>query len=132
MIEHYVAIKHTHITAVLVSVSVFALRGILMLAGSRFTHHAALRYASYVIDTVLLASAVLLTVILSQYPLSHGWLTAKVLALLAYIVLGSYALKRGRTYAQRASFLIAALATFGYMYSVARAHHPAGFLLFLI
>jgi uncharacterized membrane protein SirB2 len=131
MIEHYVAIKHTHVTAVLLSVSLFALRGMLMLAGSRHTHHGVLRHASYVIDTVLLASAVLLTVILAQYPFTHGWLTAKVLALIAYIVLGSFALKRGRTYAQRAGFLAAALVTFAYLYSVARAHHPAGFLLLL-
>jgi uncharacterized membrane protein SirB2 len=131
MIERYLAIKHLHVVTVLLSVALFSLRGLLMLSRSRFTHHAALRFPSYVIDTVLLASAIALTLILSQYPLTHAWLTAKVLALLAYIVLGSFALKRGRTYRQRAGFLIAALATFAYIYSVARVHHPAGFLLFL-
>ncbi len=129
MLEHYAAIKSTHIATVLASGGLFALRGALMLARSRLTHHAALRYGSYLIDTVLLGSAVTLCMILSQYPLQQGWLTAKVGALLAYIVLGSFALKRGSSYRARALFLVAALATFGYMYSVARAHHPAGFLL---
>lgn len=132
MIEHYAAIKTTHIATVLASGSLFALRGALMLARSRFTQHPLLRYGSYLIDTVLLVSAVMLTVILSQYPLQQDWLTAKVGALLAYIVLGSFALKRGRSYRARAVFLVAALGAFAYMYSVARAHHPAGFLLQLI
>jgi uncharacterized membrane protein SirB2 len=131
MLEHYAAIKLTHIATVLASGSLFALRGALMLARSRFTHHAALRYSSYLIDTVLLASAVLLCLILSQYPLTHGWLSAKVGALVAYIVFGSFALKRGRSYAARAVFLAAALAIFVYMLSVARSHHPAGFFLLL-
>ena len=47
---------------------------------------------------------------LHQYPATHAWLTAKVIGLLAYIVLGSLALKRGRTKAIRITCLGLALA----------------------
>jgi len=55
------------------------------------------RVLPHVVDTALLASAIALAVALGQYPLVNGWLTAKLAGLLAYIVLGSIALKRGRT-----------------------------------
>ncbi|MEZ5578162.1 MAG: SirB2 family protein [Candidatus Competibacteraceae bacterium] len=56
----------------------------------------------------------------------HGWLTAKVLGLAAYIILGSIALKRGQTKPIRAAAWILALATFGYIVSVAVTHAPSG------
>jgi uncharacterized membrane protein SirB2 len=64
---------------------------------------------------------------MQQYPLVHGWLTAKLFALIAYIVLGTLALKRGKTKAQRVTAWIAALLVFGYMLAVARAHDPLPF-----
>ena len=68
-----------------------------MLAGARWHMAAPLRYLSYTIDTVLLTAALMLATMLHQYPFVHGWLTAKVLLLVVYVVLGSYALKRGAT-----------------------------------
>ena len=68
MIEFYPQIKFVHIIAVILSGSLFALRGLLMLARSRFTNHPALRYLSYAIDTTLLTAALTLVTILHQYP----------------------------------------------------------------
>jgi uncharacterized membrane protein SirB2 len=70
----------------------------------------------------------MLTTIIHQYPLSASWLTMKVALLIVYIVLGSIALKRGRTRAIRTMAFFAALATVGYIFTVARAHHPLGIL----
>ena len=47
------------------------------------------------------------------------WLTAKVLALGVYIVLGTLALKRGKTRGVRTFALLMALATFAYIVAVA-------------
>ena len=47
-----------------------------------------IRIAPHVVDALLLASAIALAIITRQYPFVHGWLTAKVLALLVYIGLG--------------------------------------------
>jgi uncharacterized membrane protein SirB2 len=73
----------------------------------------------------------MLTTVIRQYPFGSGWLTAKVVLLVAYIVLGSIALKRGRTRAVRITAFVAALSIVGFLITVARAHHPLGFLAHL-
>ncbi|MFN3844029.1 MAG: SirB2 family protein [Rehaibacterium terrae] len=128
MIEYYLQIKHAHIGLVLLSGGLFALRGTAALAGMRWPLAAPVRYLSYTIDTALLTAALMLLVVLRLNPFATGWLVVKLLLLAAYIVLGVLALKRARTRAGRALCLAAALAAFGFMYSVARAHHPLGFL----
>ena len=126
MIEFYPQIKFVHILAVIASGSLFALRGALMLARSRFTNHPALRFTSYAIDTTLLTAALMLVTILHQYPFVQGWLTVKVLLLAVYIVLGTLALKRSRTRAGQVACYIAALLVFAFIASVALAHNPWG------
>lgn len=84
----------------------------------------------HIIDTVLLVSAIILAIQVSQYPLADSWLTAKVLALLVYIVLGSIALKRGKTKGIRVTAGIAAIATFVYMLSVAVTKNTLGLFIF--
>lgn len=128
MIEFYPQIKAVHIGCVVASGGLFALRGALLLAGQRWANHAALRWLSYAIDTVLLTAALMLVTILHQYPFVHAWLTVKVLLLVVYILLGTFALRRGRTKSQRAWCFVTALLLYLYIASVARAHHPAGIL----
>ena len=77
------------------------------------------RVLPHVVDTVLLASAIALAVMIRQYPLAHDWLTAKVFGLIAYIVLGTIALKRGRTRAVRITAFWSALLVFAYIVAVA-------------
>ncbi|HEU0153069.1 MAG TPA: SirB2 family protein [Arenimonas sp.] len=128
MIAFYLQIKLVHIAAVLASGGLFALRGALVLAGVRWAMAAPLRYLSYTIDTVLLTAALMLLTALKLNPFVVPWLSVKLALLLVYVVLGSLALKRARTRRARAFFFVAALATFGFMYFVARAHHPLGLL----
>lgn len=123
----YSEIRAVHIGAVLSSGGLFFLRGLLMnVFGQRWVMAAPLRYLSYAIDTVLLTAALMLTTIVHQYPGVDAWLTVKVALLVIYILVGSFALKRGRTRAARLGYWIAALVVFGYIYTVARAHHPLG------
>ncbi|HLS86823.1 MAG TPA: SirB2 family protein [Burkholderiales bacterium] len=124
----YLLVKHLHVACVAISIAGFAGRGALMLAGSPLLQARIVRIAPHVVDTVLLASAGWLAWFLGQYPFVHGWLTAKVLGLVAYIVLGSIALKRGRTKAVRAAAFAAALAAVLYVVSVALTRDPLGFL----
>ena len=123
---YYPQIKLVHITCVVLSGSLFALRGTMMLAGSQWVYHPILRRGSYLIDTTLLGAAILLTLILHQYPFVQSWLTAKVLLLVVYIALGVFALRRGRTHASRAAFFLAALAVYLVIVSIAIAHYPRG------
>lgn len=123
----YSAIKTTHIAAVLVSGGLFAARAIAAnVFGATWTMRPALRYASYATDTVLLVAALMLTTIIRQYPFVNAWLTVKVLLLVVYIVLGSFALKRGRGRGARIAFSVAAIAVFLFILSVARSHDPLG------
>ena len=131
MIEFYPDIKWVHICAVIASGSLFALRGAGALAGARWPMWAPLRYLTYTIDTVLLTAALMLVTILHQYPFVQAWLTVKVLLLVVYIVLGTFALKRARTPRSRAIFYGAALAVYLFIASVARAHDPLGVITWL-
>ena len=128
MIAFYLQIKLVHIAAVLASGGLFALRGALVLAGVRWAMAAPLRYLSYTIDTVLLTAALMLLTALKLNPFVVPWLSVKLALLVLYVVLGSLALKRARSRRARALYYAAALATFAFMYFVARAHHPLGIL----
>ncbi len=124
----YSLLKHIHLTTIAVTLILFLLRGAWMMMDSPRLKARWVRIVPHVNDTLLLASGIGLAMLLQQYPLVHGWLTAKLFALLAYIVLGTIALKRGRTRAQRIVAWLAALAAFSYMLAVARAHDPFPFL----
>ncbi|MEX2240908.1 MAG: SirB2 family protein [Burkholderiales bacterium] len=117
--EAYLYIRTLHIACAAISITGFAARGALMLAGSPLLNHRFVRIAPHVVDTLLLASAVWLAWFLSQLPFVHGWITAKIFALLAYIVLGMFALRRGSTRRARAAAFAAALASAGYIVAVA-------------
>ncbi|HPA02225.1 MAG TPA: SirB2 family protein [Chiayiivirga sp.] len=126
MIEFYPQIKAAHIGFVLASGLLFALRGALVLLGLRWPLSAPVRYLSYTIDTCLLTAALMLLAVLHLNPFTTAWLAVKLAMLLAYVVLGTMALRRARGRRAKFAFYLAALAAFGFMYSVARAHHPLG------
>ena len=119
MAEYYSLIKHVHQGSAIISVALFILRGIWMMAESGMLQRRWVRIVPHVVDTVLLASALLLAWIIAQYPFVHGWITAKVIALLVYIALGTIALKRGRSMGIRVSAWIGALLVFAYIMLVA-------------
>lgn len=121
---NYLLLKHLHMTCAALSGALFLLRGLWMLQDSPRLGQRWVRTLPHLVDTVLLASAVTLAIWSAQYPLAQPWLTAKVGALLLYIVLGSVALKRGRSKGIRAAAFLAALATFAYIVSVALSKTP--------
>lgn len=123
----YPLLKHLHVSCVALSGLGFAGRGLLMFRASPLLQHRFLRVFPHLVDTLLLSSALALTVVIGQYPLTTNWLTAKFFGLIVYIVLGTLALKRGPTLRGRAVCFVLALLTFGYIVSVALRHDPAGF-----
>jgi uncharacterized membrane protein SirB2 len=126
VIEFYPQIKLIHIVAVVLSGGLFALRGLLLNLGYDGLMARPIRYISTTIDTVLLTAAVMLTMIIRQYPFVDAWLTTKVLLLIAYVVLGFFAFWKARTRAARLGSWVAALLVFGFIVSVARSHDPLG------
>lgn len=130
MIEFYPQIKLAHIGLVLASGLLFAIRGLLVMLGQRWAMAAPLRWLSYTIDTSLLTAALMLLVVLQINPFTTAWLATKLILLVVYVVLGTLALKRAKGRGARLATYLAALAVFGFMYSVARTHHPLGVFLF--
>lgn len=127
----YVVLKHIHVSCVVLSVAGFFLRGVWMLTDSPLLNRRWMKVIPHVNDTLLLSAAIGLAIVLRQYPFVHGWVTAKVLGLLAYIGFGMFALRRGRSKAVRTGFWLAALASFGYIVSVALTRDPRGFVAWL-
>jgi len=123
----YYLIKFAHQLCAFASFTLFAVRGVWMLRDSAQLSRRWVRILPHVVDTLLLASAIALTLILHQYPLTHAWLSAKVLALLLYIGLGLIALRYGRSKRVRATAWIGAMTVVAYIVSVALSHDPRGF-----
>jgi len=115
----YATVRTVHIGCAVISVSLFVARGAMQSAGIDWRRWAWLRIVPHVNDTVLLGAAIALAVMSTQYPLVHAWLTAKVLALLGYIVLGSVALRQGASPARRRIAFVAALLCVAYIVGAA-------------
>lgn len=121
MIEYYLQIRHAHIGTALASGGLFLLRAILVQAGaSRWAMAAPVRFLSYGIDTALLTAALMLMTITRQYPFARDWLTLKLALVVLYIVLGTFALRRGRTPRIRRWCTVGAVAVFAAILLVAR------------
>lgn len=131
MLELYPHIKWLHIACVVLSGSLFAVRGALALSGWPHARHIGLRALSWAIDSMLLLAAMLLAWLTHQYPFVQPWLTAKVLLLLLYIGLGTVALRPGAAPRFRAGAYAAALAVFLTIVSVALARNPWGWLAYV-
>jgi uncharacterized membrane protein SirB2 len=131
VIAYYLQIKAVHVLAVLLSGGLFALRGGALLAGARWPHAAPVRFTAITIDTALLTAALMLFTLLPGAMFANGWLLAKIVLLVAYVVLGTIALRRARTARTRAITYAAALLVFATMAGIARAHHPLGWVKWL-
>ncbi|SAL02195.1 hypothetical protein AWB77_06503 [Caballeronia fortuita] len=127
MNEYFLPLRAIHMTCAALSIAGFVLRWIWMLTDSRLLTARAAKILPHIVDTLLLASAVALVAIIGFSP-NAAWLGAKIAGLVVYIVLGTLALKRGRTKAARAVYGVLAIIVFAFIASVARTHDPLGFL----
>jgi len=127
----YLFIKYIHMLTALLSISGFILRGIWMLQSSPMLQQPLVRRLPHVNDTLLLLSALLMVFISGQYPFVLDWLTAKVVALLVYILLGMVAFKWGGSRGVKTTAWLLAILTFAYIVSVAVSRSVGGFLEYL-
>lgn len=128
----YPDVKAVHVTAAAVSGTYFLLRGLAVQLRGRWPQAAPARYLSYAVDTVLLIAGVTLASILPRAMFANGWLDVKLLFVAAYIVLGTFALKRARTPMGKRLCLIGAIATFVIVVTIAVSHSPLGPLAWIL
>lgn len=124
----YSILKAMHLACVVLSISGFILRGIWLMQESSLLRHPLTKRLPHIIDTLLLASALIMVYLSEQYPFEQNWLTAKLLALVVYILLGMVALRFGKTKQLRVAAWLLAVMVFGYIVSVALSRNPLPFI----
>ena len=124
----YLTIKQMHIAFAAASIGLFFIRWLVALLRDRWLKHSFFRVLPHLIDTLLLGCAIWLCIILHQYPFVNSWLTAKVLALIAYVLLGYMAIKGGKTFFQKFVAGVLSLLVAGYIVGVAISHNPLSWL----
>ncbi|WP_428623480.1 SirB2 family protein [Sedimenticola sp.] len=127
----YYWIKTLHVSTVIFTISFFVVRFFWMLRGSRLFNRRWVRLLSQINDTLLLFAGITLAVMSHQYPFSAPWLTAKLTALLVYILLGMLAFKWVESRPGRILCGLLALATADYIVSVALTRMPLPWQFFL-
>jgi uncharacterized membrane protein SirB2 len=115
----YAVLRSLHIATVHATLILFLLRGYWMVTESPRLRDRWVRVVPHTNDTLLLFAAVAMLVVGGINPLAQPWLIAKILGLLAYIGLGTVALKRGKTKILRISALVLAVGVFAYIVAVA-------------
>ncbi|MDO8293856.1 MAG: SirB2 family protein [Gallionella sp.] len=124
----FLTLKAIHVSCAVISFALFFLRGIWSFNSSPIMRQGWVKIVPHVVDTLLLVSALALAFTIQQYPFVDAWLTAKFFGLVLYILLGTIALKYGKTKAVRVSAWLAALAVFAYIVLVAKQHNPLPFI----
>ena len=116
----YTAVKGLHVAAVALSWTLFFLRGVWMIADSPRLQARWVRVVPHVNDTILLLAGVYLATLVGLQP----WIVAKLVALVAYILIGMVAITRGRTKPTRIAAWVAAQCVFLYIVAVAVRKNP--------
>ncbi|MBB5213457.1 SirB2 family protein [Parapusillimonas granuli] len=112
----YLLIKHVHMTAAGLSIVFFLVRAFWSIQGSALLQNRLVKTLPHVIDTVLLLAGVTLAAMIGP---EQPWILVKIIALLAYIGVGTIAIKRGKTRTARATAALVAVAIFAYIVGVA-------------
>lgn len=120
--EYYLPIKNLHMTAVGLSILFFIIRAYWSITGSALLQRRVVRIVPHVVDSVLLICGVILAAMIGP---NQPWILTKIVLLACYIVVGTVAIKRGRTPTTRLVAALAAVAIFIYIVGVAIRHDPA-------
>ncbi len=125
----YLIAKYIHVISATLTISGFLLRGYWMLTESDRLQHRFTKVVPHVVDTVFLLSGATMVWMLSLNPLTQPWLVAKFTGLVAYVLLGTVAIKRGPTRQIRAIALVGALSVFAYIAGVAVTKSPLSWIM---
>ena len=115
----YGSVRAVHVGCAGISIGLFVARGAMQWGGVAWRRWRWLRIAPHINDTVLLGAAITLAVMSGQYPFVQNWLTAKVLALCAYVALGRVALGSQAPPGRRRIAFVAAMLSVSYIVGVA-------------
>jgi len=118
----YYFIKHLHVTAVGLSITLFLIRAWWSITESSLLQARVVRILPHVVDTVLLVCGVILAAMIGP---NQPWILTKIVLLLVYIGVGTTAIKRGKTRRTRLIAALISVAVFAYIVGVAIHHDSA-------
>ena len=113
-------LKLIHVVFVILTFISYSLRGFWMIIDSPLLRHRVTRILPHVIDTLLLVSGLSLAVVVYGEFYRQTWLLVKLGAVVVYIVLGSVAIRYGKTKTIRVTALVLAWCVFFYIIMLAR------------
>ena len=120
--------KHLHMTLAVLSISLFTLRFIWLLANSEKLQAKWVKITPHIIDTLLLSLGVVMAVQYSMNPLDQLWLGEKLLAVVAYIFTGYYTLKLARNKSMQIIGYLGAMGWVMLIFRLAMTREPMFFL----
>lgn len=120
----YPTVLVIHVCCAVISVLGFTVRGYLTIQNRTAVTGFVFKKLPHIIDTVLLATAIILVILTGQYPLTTPWVTAKIIALLVYIGFGICLMRLAKTRQQQLGFFLLALTAAGYIILVALTKSP--------
>ncbi|OHU85753.1 MULTISPECIES: SirB2 family protein [Pseudoalteromonas] len=112
----YLALKHTHMLFVVLSILLFYTRAFSRFGSGKLAANKGVFIASHGVDTLLLVSAIALLVAGSINPLGQPWLLEKIVLVIAYIALGIIGAKSTNRQTQVATFIGATISLLGVGY----------------
>ena len=116
--------KHMHMTLALVSIVLFNLRFLWMMRDSELIQKKWVKITPHVVDTFLFLLGIGLIAKFSWDPFVHMWLGKKLIAVVAYIFTGLYALKLAKTKAMKVFGYLGAMGWFLFIVKLAMTKQP--------
>lgn len=109
----YIAYKHLHTSFAALSIIFFIIRSYWSVLERGCLQNTFVRVVPHIIDTLFLLSGLAMAFTIG---FNHPWLIAKIIGLIAYIYVGIFAIRRGRT--PQIRLLSAVIAVLIYVYIV--------------
>lgn len=128
MYDYYFPIKHLHVTAVTLSIILFVVRAYWSVTESALLQLLWVRILPHIVDSVLLVCGVILAAMIGP---NQPWILTKIVLLIAYIGIGTIAIKRGKTPRKRGQAALIAIAIFAYIVGVALTKDSASWFSML-
>ena len=120
----YKLLIHLHVITAVISLLLFLFRGVWVLRHGQHNRPRWMKWLPHVNDTILFVLGIALMLTIQQYPVVNAWLTAKLTALVIYILLGMVVMKWATQWRSQFVAWLSALVVFAYMVGVAITKQP--------
>ncbi len=121
-------VKTIHVSAVFLSILGFVARFVMKYNHSFYQDRYWFKKLPHWVDTMLLATALIMIYLLGVNPFTTLWIAEKLIGLVSYILLGMVALRWGQSSHIRLAAAIGAVVVFVYIVYV--AHYKDPFVIF--